>query len=76
LTLPRLGEAEITVVASSSLLELLKQMLSVFEAGKLDYRISGLAYLNGPVTRRVPYEARGTLETSPDSTEPGNLIPI
>jgi len=75
-TLPRLGTAETTVVATSSLFELLKQMMNVMEEGKLDYRLSGLAYLTEPVARRVPYEATGRLEASGTPTDPGGLVPI
>ena len=76
LLVPRLGEAETTVTASTSLLALFKQFLSVAQQGKLDYRISGLAYLDGPVSRRVPYESSGKLEILPEQGTPGNLVPI
>jgi len=76
LTLPRLGEAKTTVVASTSLLELLKQIMGVMEEGKLDYRISGLAYLTGPITQRVPYETSGKLEITPGSNPLEGLVPI
>ena len=76
LTVPRLGEAEITVIASTSLLELFKQFLSVARKGTLDYRIYGLAYLAHPATRRLAYESSGKLEILPGQSPGGNLVPI
>jgi LEA14-like dessication related protein len=76
LTVPRLGEAETTVIASTSLLELFKQFLSVAQKGTLDYRIYGLAYLAHPTTRRLAYESSGKFEILPDQGPGGSLVPI
>ena len=75
-TVPRLDEAEATVTASTSLLDLFKHFLSVAESGSLSYRISGLAYLDHPTTRRLPYESSGKLEFLPGQGLGGSLVPI
>ena len=75
-TLPRLGAAETSVIAAAPLMKLLMQMMSVIEQGHLEYRISGLAYVKGLVTRRVPYETAGKLGRGPAPAEDGDLVPI
>jgi LEA14-like dessication related protein len=59
-TVPRLGEERLSVVASTTLLELVRQMQLLAERGDLSYRISGLAYFDSLVRRSAPYESEGT----------------
>ncbi len=60
ITVPRLGEARLSVVASTTLIELVRQMQLLAERGDLDYRISGIAYFDSLVRRSAPYESEGT----------------
>jgi len=59
-TVPRLGEARLSVVASTTLIELVRQMQLLAERGDLSYRISGTAYFDSLVRRSAPYESEGT----------------
>lgn len=57
---PRLGEQRLSVVASTTLIELVRQMQLLAERGDLSYRISGTAYFDSLVRRSAPYESEGT----------------
>jgi len=60
ITIPRLGEGLVSVTASTTLIELVRQMLLLSQRGDLTYRLSGLAYLQSFARRSVPYESEGT----------------
>jgi LEA14-like dessication related protein len=59
-TVPRLGEARLSVVASTTLLDLVRQFTLLAERGALAYRLHGTAYLNSLAVRQAPYESEGT----------------
>lgn len=59
-TIPRLGEETISVVASTTLIDLVRQMTLLAERGDLSYRLHGIAYLNSITRRSAPYESEGT----------------
>ena len=73
-TVPRLGEATTSVTASTSLIEMVQQVMGLAERTDLTYRLSGLAYLNNFAQRRVPYESSGKLELL--SGQGQGLVPI
>jgi len=64
-TVPRLGEAELRVVASTTLIDVVQQMLVLGERSDLSYRIAGVVYLRGTARRKVPYETSGRLRLLP-----------
>lgn len=59
-TVPRLGEAVLSVTASTTLVDLVQQMVLLAERGDLTYRVHGVAYLDSLARRRAPYESIGT----------------
>ncbi len=64
-TVPRLGEARLRVVASTTLIDLVQQMLVLGERDELSYRIEGVVYLRGAAQRKLPYETAGRLRLLP-----------
>ncbi len=64
-TLPRLGEARVSVVASTTLIDLVQQALILGERSDLSYRIEGVVYLRGAARRKVPYETSGRMRLLP-----------
>ncbi len=63
-TVPRLGEAVLSVTASTTVLDLVQQMVLLAERGDLSYRVHGVAYLDSLARRRAPYETVGTFRLS------------
>ncbi|MDH3472817.1 MAG: LEA type 2 family protein [Rhodospirillales bacterium] len=61
-TIPRLGEATVPVLATSSLFDLVQQFMTLGQSDHLSYRLSGRAYMTGLVSRGVPFETSGKLE--------------
>jgi LEA14-like dessication related protein len=62
-SLPRLGEAETTVIVTTSVFDLLRQAID-FSGRKdipLDYRLSGRVHLASGFVRTVPFDHRGKL---------------
>jgi LEA14-like dessication related protein len=59
-TIPRLSEGRISVAASTTLIDLVRQMLLLAEHGDLAYRLHGLAYMNSLQRHSVPYESEGS----------------
>lgn len=72
-TIPRLGEGHVSVAASTTLVEVLRQMQLL--AGRIDltYRLRGFAYLDSLQRRTVPYESEGSFRLLP-ATSPGQSI--
>ena len=64
-TVPRLGEAELRVVASTTLIDVVQQMLVLGERSDLSYRIEGVVYLRGMTARKLPYETSGKMRLLP-----------
>lgn len=73
-TVPRLGEERLTVTASTTLIELVRQMQLLAERGDLSYRISGIAYLESFARRNAPYETEGTFRLLGRRAPPGEPI--
>lgn len=71
-TLPRLGYADVTVLATASTLGVIRELISLGSDAKLGYSISGTAYVGTPLGRRaVPYDKTGTFSIlSPAPREP------
>lgn len=59
-TIPRLGEGLVSVAASTTLIDVVRQMLLLSQRNDLSYRLSGLAYLDSFARRSVPYESAGS----------------
>lgn len=64
---PRLGHATVRVVATITLLDMVRQALALGEARQLTYRMSGEVYLSGGFGRSVAYEKKGALRLVPES---------
>jgi len=72
-TIPRLGEGRVSVSASTTLVEVVRQMLLLAERGDLTYRLKGQAFLNSLQRRSVPYQSEGSFRLSPPAG-PGQEI--
>ncbi|MHA1151827.1 MAG: LEA type 2 family protein [Alphaproteobacteria bacterium] len=75
-TVPRLGQARISVDASTSLFDMMEQILILGERAELSYRIEGVAYLRGSTRRHVPYERGGRLRLLPERPGERTLVPL
>jgi LEA14-like dessication related protein len=73
-TIPRLGEGTITVVATTTLIDVVRQMKLLAERGDLAYRLGGTAYLNSLARRSVPYESEGTFRLLDKDDDAGPSI--
>lgn len=72
-TIPRLGEGRVSVLASTTLVEVVRQMLLLAERGDLTYRLKGQAFLNSLQRRSVPYQSEGSFRLLPPG-DPGQEI--
>jgi LEA14-like dessication related protein len=76
-TVPRLGEARIPVVASTTVLDIMQQVLALGRSADLTYRLEGLAYLSGLGRRSIPYVRDGKLQLLPGpSGAEQRLVPL
>ncbi|MGA8052069.1 MAG: LEA type 2 family protein [Burkholderiales bacterium] len=60
-TVPPLGEATTSVVTSTTLIDLLRQIPGAQARTKLDYRLEGKLYLDSPPGRSLSFATQGTL---------------
>ncbi|NGP53302.1 LEA type 2 family protein [Thioalkalivibrio sp. XN8] len=62
--LPRLGEAETTVVVSTSLVDVLRQAVQLGQRSEeeFEYRLRGKLHLGGMFLRSIPFDHSGRLE--------------
>ncbi len=58
-TVPRLGEAALSVMASTTVIDLVQQLVLLAERGDLTYRVRGIAYLEGLTRRQAPFVTTG-----------------
>ncbi len=74
-TLPGLGDAQVPVTATTTILDVVRQILLLGRAKSLNYQIEGFAYVaTGFGTRRVPFETEGKLDLLPDEEQvPGEI---
>jgi len=76
-TLPRLGDAQVPVTATTTILDVVRQILLLGRAKSIDYRFEGFAYVaTGFGTRRVPFETEGSLKLLPDDEYDPSEVPI
>jgi LEA14-like dessication related protein len=75
-TIPRLGEATVRVVASTTLMDMVQQALTLGERDDLSYRIEGVVYLRGGLRRKVPYARSGKMQLLPDQPQQRRLVPL
>lgn len=61
--LPRLGEAETSVIVTTSVFDLLRQAVELGSRREaaMDYRLRGRLHLGSGFVRSVPFDHRGTL---------------
>jgi len=62
--LPRLGEAETSIIVTTSLFDLLRQALEIgsrADMAGMDYELRGRVHLGSGFVRTVPFSHRGTL---------------
>lgn len=60
-TVPRLGEARMTVLASVSMFDLLPGIFAMTKRDGLDYRLSGTAFVAGLIGGSLPFAREGRL---------------
>ena len=75
-TVPRLGEARVSLTASTNLFDMIEQALILGERSELTYRIVGVVYLRGLARRQVPYERGGRLRLLPEGLGDDTLVPL
>ncbi len=75
-TIPRLGEASVRVVAATTLIDVVQQALILGERDHLSYRIEGVVYLRGLPRRKLPYARGGKLQLLPDPQPQPRLVPL
>ncbi len=75
-TVPRLGEARVSLAASTTLFDMMAQALILGERSELSYRIAGVVYLRGLARRQVPYQRGGRLRLLPEGPGDSTLVPL
>jgi LEA14-like dessication related protein len=73
-TVPRLGDATLTVDATTSTFDLIRQVLNAPGRETLTYALDGDVFLKGGARRAVPFTQEGMLELLP-STAVRRLVP-
>lgn len=61
--LPRLGEAETTVVVSTSLISVARQLMTLQQSETLSYRLNGRVHLGSAFGISLPFEKSGQLSS-------------
>lgn len=70
-TVPRLDYATVPVKGVAGTVDIVRQIMTLGGADTIDYRISGIAYVEGAMGRRsVPYERKGSLSLLPPPPTP------
>lgn len=64
LTLPRLGEAETTVRASTSVLDIARQVMAAGQSETLSYTLSGRIHLGSGLGGSLPFKKSGELNVA------------
>jgi LEA14-like dessication related protein len=62
---PRLGDATISVEATTSTFDIIRQVLGASHHESLTYALDGTAFVGGYARREVPFEQKGALELLP-----------
>lgn len=75
-TVPRLGEARVSVDASTTLFDMMEQILILGERSELSFRIEGVVYLRGLARRQVTYERGGKMRRLLERPGEHTLIPL
>lgn len=76
-TVPRLGEARVPVVATTNLFDMVQQVFALNNRGAITYNLSGKAYITGMFGGAVPYEKAGSLQLAPGEPPGADaLIPL
>ncbi len=76
-TVPRLGEAVITAVATATTFDLMRQALALEPETGVAYTLSGKAFLHGEAGSGMSYERSGRLQLLPTPTpDSQTLIPL
>jgi LEA14-like dessication related protein len=70
-TVPRLGEGTVTVIATTTLIDVVRQMKLLAERGDLAYRLGGIVYLDSLARRSLPYESEGSFRLLDRQAKPG-----
>ena len=60
--IPRLGESIVSVVASTTLLDLVRQVFVINENSNFDFEISGNLHLGGGLRRSLSFQQSGSLK--------------
>ena len=74
-TIPRFGEARVSVLATTSIFDIMQQVLALQDGNRLSYRLAGEAYVSGFLIRRLPFEKSGELELEAVEGGQKSLIP-
>ena len=60
-TVPSLGEATLSLVASTSMLDVLRQVMILGQQPDISYKVTGTLHLGNSGLSRLPFESSGTL---------------
>ena len=76
-TIPRLGEATVPVVATTTVFDMVQQVFALNDRAVISYKLSGKAYVEGMFGGAVPYEKTGSLQLAPGALPgAGTLVPL
>jgi LEA14-like dessication related protein len=62
LSVPRLGEAKTSIVVSTTVLDIFRQVMALDKSQNMDYAINGRLYLDGAHIRSVSFKHTGELK--------------
>lgn len=62
LTIPRLGDAKTSIIVSTTVLDIFRQVMALNRTQNLDYAISGKLYLGGDGIHSVAFKHTGELK--------------
>ena len=63
--MPRLGDATLTVDATTSTFDIIRQVLNATGRERLTYALEGTVFVKGGARREVPFAQEGMLELLP-----------
>ena len=76
-TVPRLGEARVPVIATTTLFDMVQQVFALNNRRAISYNLSGKAYITGMFGGAVPFEKAGSLQLAPGEAPGANaLVPL
>lgn len=70
-SVPPLGETTTSIVASTTVFDLMRQLYGAQARSRIEYRLEGKLYLDDPLRRTLSFEREGTLAPPAGTTSHG-----